>query len=129
MTTSTTTKTTKSKRDLLLAATNRRYKIVPTPIGDFTIRSLTETERSSQELGTLNRKTGQLLVSKLPDAKLAMITAMVVDDDTKETLFTEADWPGLRKVDSAVIASLYSACLEFVGFDDQDIEELVGNSD
>jgi len=125
----TSTKTKMSKRDLLLSATNRRYKIVPTPIGSFTIRSLTETERSEQELSTMNRKTGALAVAKLPDAKLAMITAMVVDDDAKEVLFTEADWPNLRKVDSSVIASLYSACLAFVGFDDQDIDELVGNSD
>lgn len=117
-------------RERLLSKNARRYRDVKLPDGDvFTIRNLSERERTEQELQTLNRKTAQTDVSKLPAAKLRMIAACLVDSETKEAVISPDEWQLIGDLDSAVTSRLYAACLEHNGFEDEEVEELVGNSD
>lgn len=118
-----------SCREKLLRCVDRRFKSVQVPGGEtFTIRSLTEKERSDHELRIIDRKTSKVQVSKLPEAKLRMVAACVVDDDTKEPVIQSDEWKMLEPLDSAIVACLYAACLKHNGFEDAEVEELVGNS-
>lgn len=115
-------------RDRLLQSTGRRYKTVETKIGPFTLRSLTEYERSEYELTYLDAKTATVDIRKLPEAKLRLVGLTLVDEN-EQLMFNDNQWRELESVDSAVIAELYSAALRHIGFEDAEAEELVKNSD
>lgn len=110
----------------LLARCERRFRDVALPDGgSVRIRSLTEFERSSLELRMFD-KSGKVSVAKLPEAKLRTLACCIVDD-AGEPLFAEQDWREIQALDSGIVAKIYSACLEHIGFEDEEIEELAGN--
>lgn len=114
-------------REQLLQKVQRRFRTVDLPDGDAVrIRSLTERERAELEL-LMFSKDGKVATKQLPAAKLKMICACVVGEDDQPYL-TAADVSLLEEMDSGIIARIHSACLEHVGFEDAEVEELVKNS-
>jgi hypothetical protein len=115
-------------RDVLLALNKRRFTDVTLPSGDVVrIRNLSEKERSKYESETLT-KGGQLNAAKLADAKRRLIALCCVDD-AGNLIFHPDDIKGLESVDSAVTQVLYDEIRTHCGFDKEDIEELVKNSE
>lgn len=118
-----------NQRDKLFNKINKRYHDVKLSDGDvFTIRNLSERERTEHEIGNLNNK-GQFDVRKYPETKLKMIGSCLVDSETKEQLLQESEYDKIGDLDSQVVAKLYSACLSHNGYEDDEVEELVGNSE
>jgi len=120
--------TTTISKAALLAKCERRYREVPIGGGECCrIQSLTERERADIEFRLLNSK-GSVDVRKLPENKLRTLCACMVDGEGNR-LFADNEWSQLEALDSGVIAKVYSACLEHIGFEDAEVEELVGKSD
>lgn len=91
-------------------------------------RSITEKERADYEASWLDGKKQSLDLDRLKLAKVKLII-LVVCDDTGRQLFQRGDEPKLLKLDSALTSLLYNASRKHCGFDDGDIERLVGNSE
>lgn len=91
------------------------------------LRSLTERERSEYERKMLDKK-GNVDGDKLLVAKCRLIIMCVVDQNG-EPVFREAQIQELMDTDSALTNHLYSQCKKHCGFDEDDIERLVGNSE
>lgn len=113
-------------REQLLAATARRYRDVPTLAGLFRLRSLTEVEKSHNELEVLGRKGG-LDKDRLLAARRKLIALCVVDGDGVP-LLTADDVAALEQVDAAITGALYDAAIEHCGMKPGDLEDLVKNS-
>ena len=118
-----------SLREKLLAKNSRAYKTVRDPDGDeWTIRSWTEREKAEHELVAVNRKSGGTAWNKLPEARIRAIVLSVVDPETNELVFTDDDVEQLSGVRSAVTSAIYAAILELNGFEQDEVEEMVGES-
>lgn len=116
-----------SKNDLL-AKSARRYRDVP--IGDgqsVRIQSLNERERTELEL-RLYSKDGKVDVKRLPENKLRTLCRCMVDGDGAR-LFDDTEWQEIEAIDSGIVAKIYSVCLEHIGFEDSEVDDLVGKSD
>lgn len=118
---------TTNLRETLLAMANRRYKSVDVNGTQFWLQSLTEAERSYQELVAIDRKSGKVDYARLPEAKLRMLCLCLVDGEGGERMFADDEWGQLSALDSAVIAKLYAACLSLNGYETDEVKEMVGN--
>jgi hypothetical protein len=114
-------------RDRLINVAKRRFKTLLVDGAEYAIQSLTELERSKNELLQFS-KSGDLDLSKLPHAKLDLICRCLIDPETKDPLFQVGEWELLQNLPAYVTAKLYSACLEVNGVEDVEVSELVGNS-
>lgn len=119
-----------TKTDLLKKA-ERRYLEFPVSIcGDdktCRIQSLTEKERSDYEAAMqLASKANK--AQRMKDAKRRLIVLCVVDEENKP-LLTMSDVKELEDVDSKTTSNIFNKCVEHVGFTDEDVEELAGNSE
>jgi hypothetical protein len=112
----------------LLAKCERIYREFTIRSGEtIRIQTLTELEKAEIELLMLNNK-GSVDVRKLPESKLRTMCACMVDGEGKR-LFSDDEWRSLQPLNSSVVAEIYSECLEHIGFEDAEVEELVGKSD
>lgn len=75
----------------------------------------------------MDQQTAKVNFQKLPEVKARMLCLSLVEGDGGEPCFDESEWKELQSLDSRLVAKLYSACLEHNGYEDQEIEELVGN--
>lgn len=89
------------------------------------LQSITERERAEYERELLDKKS-QLDQHKLLLAKCQLIVRVVVDLDGNP-VFTADQIPQLMQTDSALTNAVYSQCRAHCGFDEDDIERLVGN--
>lgn len=118
-----------SLREKLLAKTHRRYQSIEIDGEVFWIQSLTDAERVKLDLLQINRKTNKVDFDKLPEVKAKMLCMTLVEGDGGQACFDESEWQQLMTLDSRVVAKLYSECLKHNGYEDKEIQELVGNSD
>ena len=110
-------------RDNLFATKSlRRYTTVEVNGGMYRLQSLTEGEKSRYEASIVNSKG---VTSK--DARKRLLILMLVDAEG-ERLLTSADMDALEEVDGLVTSTLFTAAIRHAGFDQSDIDELVGNS-
>jgi hypothetical protein len=105
------------KTSELLAATSRRYLLVPIPeLGGRAVRlrNLTEAERSDYEAEVLDQR-GKISRPKLAQAKRRLVVLTAVDDDGKQ-LFSGGSIDALSAVDGAIVGRLYDAAQRHCGF-------------
>lgn len=113
----------------LLAKSQRTYLTIQDPDGDeWMVQSLTELEKSKQDMLALNKKTGKIDWAKTAEAKLRFIASCLVDPDSKERLLADDDWQQLGEVRAAVTSCIYSAALEHNGYESDEIDERLGES-
>lgn len=119
-----------SLKEKLLAKTGRTFATVTDGDGDqWTIRSLTELEKSQHDLLAVDRKTGKINWSKTSEAKLRFIAKCLVDPETKEPFISEDEWQKLGEIRSSITSVIYSEALKHNGYEDDEIEErLLGES-
>lgn len=116
-------------RETILAKSNRRYVSVEVDGEAFWICSLTEAERSQQELTTFDHKTNKVDLKKLPEAKLKMLCLCLVEGSGGDRCFDVSEWKLLQDLDSRLVAKLYAVCLKHNGYEDDEVEDLVKNSE
>ena len=131
MTTKTKTKTTTlTTRGELLGLTKRRYKTIEIPELELTFRiqSLTEREKSEYETALLTKTGRSVSRERLTDASRRLMVLCLVDDNG-DRLLEPADVGTLSQLDAIVASKIYDECQSHCGFGDDDIEEIVKNSE
>lgn len=115
---------------LMAGAGKRRYRelTLPTSKMHVRIRSLTEREVSKYQSATYASRGTGLKRSKLEDASRRLIVLCLVDQEGNPIL-TEADLAGLAEWDAADTGHIYEEAAAHCGLNQNDIEELVGNSE
>jgi len=115
--------------ELFSGTPKRRFREVTLPVmgAELRIRSLTEKEWSGYQAAALNAK-GRVHTSRMLDASRRLIALCLVDADGNQLLGPEhvsklADW------DAADTQFLYDQCAEHCGINQDDIEDLVKNSE
>ena len=112
-------------RDELVKANVRRYKVVPLPIGDVRIQSLSNLEMRSlsnsfvDARGDYNRSRGDRLHELL-------ISCCAVDEQGNR-LFTDDDANNgvFDSIDGCVIRTLFAACKRHTGYNSDDDFQLL----
>ena len=120
-----------TKSDLLKKAVRRYQEFTLTIGGDqktCRIQSLNEKERSDYEAATESAKTKAAKAARWKDSKRRLIVLCVVDADGN-LILNMADITQLENVDSHITSTIFSKCIEHVGFTDEDVEVLAGNSE
>jgi hypothetical protein len=120
-----------TKSDLLKKAVRRYLDFQITINGESRtcrIQSLTEKERSDYEASMQLAKNNAIKSQRMKDAKRRLIVLCVVDENGN-TILTMADVKELENVDSQITSIIFNKCIEHVGFTDDDVEELAGNSE
>lgn len=110
-------------REKLFSFTRRRFRTITIGGMDYTFQSLTESEKSHFEKQVLNSKG-----TVKDDSRRRLIIATLVDVKTKAPLLTGADLAELGELDGALTSQLFDVAMSHVGFADDEIEVLEGNS-
>lgn len=128
--TKTTKATTLTSRSDLLSLTKRRYKTVEiSELGlTFRIQSLTEREKSEYETALLTKTGRSVSRERLTDAARRLMVLCLVDDNG-DRLLEPADVGSLSQLDAIVATKIYDECQSHCGFGDDDIEQIVKNSE
>ena len=114
-------------REAVLAKRRRSYKILELPSGGTArLQSLTEKERSEYEMCALD-KQGRPTKTGLADARRLLIAMMWVDADVNRLFDSDGDIEHIKELPAADASAIFDACLDFSGFADSDVEELVKN--
>lgn len=102
-------------RDQLFGSFQRRYRTVPTPLGDARIQNLNEDELSEFYRGQVNAK-GELDERYQLSRRRRLVAACLVDDEGRRLLTQPGDIARLGpSADSALITTLFLACLDHCG--------------
>ena len=117
-------------RKQLIGLCQRRYVEVELPELDASVRiqSLSEKEKSDYETRLISKNGRGILKDRLADATRRLIALCVVDANG-DRLFDNTDLSIIAEMDSFVSSRIYEACQEHCGFNKQDIETAVKNSD
>lgn len=112
-------------RDQILTADDLPTEDVEVPEwgGTVRLRALTGTERDAFEVSVAG--DGKKNLSNLR----ARLVALSVVDDKGERLFTDADVKKLGLKSAAALDRLFDKARHLSGLDEDDVEELAGNSD
>lgn len=111
-------------REKLLSQTATRYvdKVV---FGEtYRIRSLTERERADYEIKLQDKKAGMSL-----NKARALLICRVLVDESNARLLNDDDAEAVSAIDGRIASALYAVALEHNGFAEDDIKDLVKNSD
>ena len=118
-------------KDNLLGKRSRRIREEECPFFDthprVRFRSLTEGELSRYEARTLTQ-AGKLRGDRLVDAKRRLLVLTLVDEHD-EPLFSPSDVDALADVDGQVANWMYRIACEHCGIKEDEIGELVKNSE
>lgn len=130
MTTKTKKATNLTTRNELLGLTKRRFKTIDIPELDLTFRiqSLTEREKSEYETALLTKTGRGVSRERLTDAARRLMVLCLVDDDNNR-LLEPGDVNALSQLDAIVAAKIYNECQTHCGFGEEDIEQIVKNSE
>ena len=129
-TTKTKTETMLTSRTELLGLSKRRYKTIEVPnLGlEFRIQSLTAREKSEYETALLTKTGRGVSRERLNDAARRLMVLCLVDSDGRR-LLEPGDVGELAEMDSIVAAKIYNECQTHCGFNEDDIEQIVKNSE
>jgi hypothetical protein len=100
---------------------------VPEWNGAVRIRGLTGDQRDRYEQSIVTMR-GNRVLPKFAGARARLVALSVVDEHGK-LLFTEADVQALGAKSAAGLQRVYDAARKLSGLTEEDVEELVGNSD
>lgn len=111
-------------RERLLSKTQTRYREIQFDGETYRLRSLNERERAEYEL-KLQDKKGRYTFER---ARRLLILHCLVGPDGNRIL-TDDDEAALELVDGRLTGALYGAAQEHCGYDKDEIEDLVKNSE
>ena len=115
-------------REAFMKPAERRYQTVDiNGFGAVRIQSLNEKEWAEFEMSAVASKGG-IIRKRVEDARRRLIALCVVDE-AGNRLLSNADVPSLENLDGSVAAHLFDTCQKHCGFEDNEIEDLVKNSD
>lgn len=117
-------------RDQILAAKDSRTDTVQVPEwgGEVIVRNLSGTERDEFEASIMQQNKKGTLVMRLANARSKLVVAAAVDENGDQ-LFRDEDVHALGAKSAKALQRVYDAAAELSGLKDEDLEELVGNSD
>ena len=98
---------------------------------DVWIRSLTSAERDDYEQSLIEssgRGRNMQVTPNLTNAKAKLVARAMVDEDGKR-IFTDAEAGKLGRKSARAISDLYAIAQRLSGLSDEDVEELVKNSE
>lgn len=124
-------------REQILEAQDLQKELVEVPEwgGAVYVRALTGTERdafeqSMIEMRTVRRGRREETVRELRLQNLrARLCAMTICDENGNRLFTDADIQLLGQKSASALNRVFEVAQRLSGLRDEDVEELVGNSD
>ena len=121
-----------ASRNVLLKLCERRYIDVELPEVGLVVRiqSLSEKEKSEYETQLVAKSGKGIIRDRLQDATRRLIALCMVDEKN-ERIFSRSklDLDKISEIDSFVSSRIYEACQEHCGFNRNDIETTVGNSE
>ena len=114
----------------MLKLCDRRYIDLELPEVGLVVRiqSLSEKEKSEYETRLIAKSGRGVVRDRLQDATRRLIALCLVDDKN-DRVFSNADIDKIGELDSFVSSRIYEACQEHCGFNKNDIETTVGNSE
>lgn len=115
-------------REAILAADDLPTKEVPVPRwgGSVRVRSMTGCERDQFEAEIVaSRRDGKVS----PGNVRARFVAMCVIDEAGNNVFTANDIEALGRKSAATLDKVYQEILSFNALSEDDVDELVGNSE
>lgn len=108
-------------REQLLGSFVRKYRTVPTPVGEVRIRNLTEGEKSDFESGSL-QADGKLSMAHVRSQRRKLVALTVVDDQGQLVFSQPGDVDRLKNVDGAVTTAIFKAAREHCGFEVDELD-------
>lgn len=117
-------------RDLIFAAPDLQFEDVEVPEWGVTVRikGMTAAERDDFEASRITGK-GKNRDVNLKNMRAALLVRVIVDPETDELVFTRADIFKLGEKSAGVLDRLFEKAQTLSGIRDEDVEELVGNSE
>lgn len=121
---------TTSLRDLILAADDQHVEDVAIPEWGVTVRikGMTAAERDDFEASRIVGK-GKNRDVNLKNMRASLLVRVLCDPKTDEKLFTKFDIEALGGKSAGVLDRLFDRAQVLSGIRDEDVEELVGNSE
>jgi hypothetical protein len=116
-------------REDVLAMTSLPTQVVEVPEwgGSVTVRGLTGDERDRYEQSIVTMK-GSNVLPKFAGARARLVALSVVDDEGKR-IFNDSDVQSLGRIAAGALQRVYNVARELSGMSEQDVEDLMGNSD
>ena len=122
-------------RDEILSAGSLATEVVEVPElkGEVMVRELTAEQRdlfqaSMIEIST-SGKGAEIKSVRLENATARLVALSIVDPETHESMFTFEDVELLGKQSSKALNRIYGVAQRLSALSDEDMKELVGNSD
>ncbi len=116
-----------STREAILAKAKRRFKEFSFDGETYRMQSLTERERSQYEL-QLQDKKGGVTNSSVEKMRRLLVAKTLVDKDGQR-LFSDEEESLLADVDGRMMAILYDQAWKHCGYDKDELEDHLKNSD
>lgn len=115
-------------REQILAVQDTKYEDLPVPEwgGTVRIRMLSGYERDKFEESNFVQKRGKQVLS-LENIRARLVSLCVVGEDGKR-VFSDLDVMALGRKSSAALDRVFEAAKKLNRFSEDDIEEMVGNS-
>lgn len=116
-------------RDAILQANDLPYEDVEVPEwgGVVRVRTLTGKERDTFE-ESISQVKGKKTELRLANVR-AKLAARAIVDENGNRLFSDDDISALGKKSAAALDRVFTVARRLSGFTDEDMEELVGNSE
>lgn len=90
------------------------------------VQSLTEKERSNYEAASMIAK-GKKAIDRTRDMKRRLIVLCLVDQDNKP-MYSLSEAHKLEEIDSRITSIIFTKCVDHIGIEEEDLDDLVGNS-
>lgn len=120
-------------RDQILTADDIQREVVSTPEwgGDVMVQGLNGTERDQFEAGVVEQRAGKGNKARLNlhNIRAKLVARTVVDPETGQRLFSDADIVALGKKSAVALNRVFEVAQRLSGLKDEDIEELAKNSE
>ena len=116
-------------KEQLLAKRERVFKEIPIPeLGSSVrIRALKSAEITGWQASLLDPKTGEPSIKLQKQARERLVAISVVNENGT-LLFGKDDLEALNNLENSIVGRIAAAATELNGIDNEDFEELVGNS-
>lgn len=117
-------------KEQILAKRERRYKDVPIPElgGSIRIRSLKAAEISAWQASMLDPKTGEPCVKRQKQGRERLVAISAVNDNGT-LMFSKDDLESLNQIENSIVGRIAVESQKFSGIDQDDYEEILGNSE
>lgn len=117
-------------RDEIFAADDQKVEAVYVAEwgGEVLVRSLTGSERDNYEQSIIEQRKGGDVRYRFDNARAKLCVLSVVDE-TGKRLFSHDDIPKFGSKNSNAVQKVFNKARELSGLSEEDIEELVGNSE